>query len=111
MLHSANFVLCKVWSSGSFTPTGTSRTLSETDKFDYQRSSEESAASTGSRSLDARCFGNVFEQFAQSSLAVEPDDEDAEDEDVSEIEEDFGGFRSFFLLTLVFFTADLDLNL
>jgi hypothetical protein len=30
---------------------------------------------------------------------------------VSEIEEDFGGFRSFFLLTLVFFTADLDLNL
>jgi hypothetical protein len=68
-----------VWSSGSFTPT--SRTLSETDKFDYQRSSEESAASTGSRSLEARCFRNVFEQFAQPSLAVEPDDDDAEDEE------------------------------
>ena len=66
-----------MWSSG----TPTSHTLSETDKFAYQRSSEESAASTGSRSLDARCFGNVFEQFAQSSLAVEPDDEDAEDGD------------------------------
>ena len=54
--------------------------------------------------LFADFWGDGVDEVSESA-------EDAEDEDVSEIEEDFGGFRSFFLLTLVFFTADLDLNL
>ncbi len=74
--------LLQVWSSSSFTPT--SRTFSEADNEAFQQNSGKSAVSAGNigvESVHSQSYTNMFEQFAHSSLAIEPDEEDEDEGD------------------------------